>query len=86
MKKINIAGLSFKEEEKLLDVICTVSRLNHPNIVSLNGYCLDSGKGLFVYDYVGNVTLNDALHNEACKPLSWVQRLRIAVGVAQALQ
>ncbi|ESW34299.1 hypothetical protein PHAVU_001G140900 [Phaseolus vulgaris] len=82
VKKINF---SFKEEEKLLDVICTVSRLKHPNIVALNGYCLDNGKGLFVYDYVGNVTLNDALHNEACKPLSWVHRLRIALGVAQAL-
>ncbi|KAK7378227.1 hypothetical protein VNO80_03665 [Phaseolus coccineus] len=82
VKKIN---LSFKEEEKLLDVICTVSQLKHPNIVALNGYCLDNGKGLFVYDYVGNVTLNDALHNEACKPLSWVHRLRIALGVAQAL-
>jgi len=31
----NMAQMSFKEEEKLLDVICTVSRLKHPNIVAL---------------------------------------------------
>lgn len=86
MKEINIAQMSLKEEEKLLDVICTVSRLKHPNIVALKGYCLDKGKGLLVYDYVGNVTLNDALHSEACEPVSWVHRLRIALGVAQALE
>jgi len=28
-------------------------------------------------------TLNDALHSKACEPLSWVHRLRIALGVAQ---
>ncbi|TKY62553.1 STRUBBELIG-RECEPTOR FAMILY 2 [Spatholobus suberectus] len=85
VKKINMAGLSFREEEKFLDVICTVSRLKHPNIVALNGYCLEHGMHLLVYDYVGNFTLNDALHSEAYKPLSWVHRLRIALGVAQAL-
>ncbi|CAJ1909322.1 unnamed protein product [Sphenostylis stenocarpa] len=86
VKKINIAGMSFREEEKLMDVICRVSRLKHPNIVALNGYCMEKGKGLFVYDYVGNVTLHDALHSEACKPLSWVHRLQIALGVAKALE
>ncbi|KAK7336629.1 hypothetical protein VNO77_17175 [Canavalia gladiata] len=85
VKNINIGGLSFMEEEKFLDVICTVSRLKHPNIVALNGYCLERGKHLLVYDYVGNLTLNNALHSETYKPLSWVHRLRIALAVAQAL-
>ncbi|KAJ1396021.1 Serine-threonine/tyrosine-protein kinase, catalytic domain [Sesbania bispinosa] len=85
VKNINMAGVSYREEEKFLDFICTASRLKHPNIVALNGYCLERGKHLLVYDYVGNLTLNDALHSGANKPLSWVQRLRIALGVAQAL-
>ncbi|KAL2320843.1 hypothetical protein Fmac_029812 [Flemingia macrophylla] len=85
VKKINMAGVSFREDEKFMDVICTVSRMKHPNIVALSGYCLEQGKHLLVYNYVGNFTLNDALHNEAYKPLSWVHRLRIALGVAQAL-
>lgn len=86
MKSINLAGLSFREEEKFLDVICTASRLKHPNIVALNGYCLERGKHLLVYDYVRNLTLHDALHSDVYKPLSWVFRLRIAVGVAHALE
>ncbi|KAG5043395.1 hypothetical protein JHK87_007310 [Glycine soja] len=85
VKKINMAGMSFREEVKFLDIIGTISRLKHPNIVALNGYCLEQGKHLLVYDYVRNFTLNDALHNEAYKSLPWVHRLRIALGVAQAL-
>lgn len=86
MKNINMAGMSFIEEEKFLDVVCTASRLNHPNIVSLKGYCLEHGQHLLVYDYVRNLTLDDALHSAAYKPLSWGTRLRIALGVGQALK
>ncbi|KAK2450339.1 protein STRUBBELIG-RECEPTOR FAMILY [Trifolium repens] len=79
-----MAGLSFNEEEKFLDVVCTASRLKHPNIVALKGYCLEHGQHL-VYDHVRNLTLDDALHSASYKPLSWGLRLRIAIGVAQAL-
>ncbi|XP_027367613.1 protein STRUBBELIG-RECEPTOR FAMILY 2 [Abrus precatorius] len=85
VKNINMAGLSFSEEEKFLDVVCTASRLKHPNLVALKGYCLEHGQHLLVYDYVRNLTLDQALHCAAYKPLSWGIRLRIALGVAQAL-
>ncbi|KAL2664333.1 hypothetical protein AAZV13_02G153300 [Glycine max] len=85
VKNINMAGMSFSEEEKFLDVVCTASRLKHPNIVSLKGYCLEHGQHLLVYDYVRNLTLDDALHCAAYKPLSWSTRLKIALGVGQAL-
>jgi len=86
VKNINMVGLSFREEEKFLDVVSTASRLRHPNIVALNGYCLEHGQHLLVYDYVRNLTLDDALHSDTYKPLSWAIRLRIALGVAQALE
>ncbi|XP_020208173.1 protein STRUBBELIG-RECEPTOR FAMILY 2 [Cajanus cajan] len=85
VKNINMAGMSFSEEEKFLDVVCTASRLKHPNIVSLKGYCLEHGQHLLVYDYVRNLTLDDALHSAAYKALSWGTRIRIALGVGQAL-
>ena len=86
MKNINMAGMSFSEEEKFLDVVSTASRLKHPNIVSLKGYCLEHGQHLLVFEYVRNLTLDDALHSTAYKPLSWGTRLRIALGVGQALK
>ncbi|KAL5059440.1 hypothetical protein RYX36_031044, partial [Vicia faba] len=85
VKIINMAGLSYREEEMFLDVICTASKLKHPNIIPLNGYCLEHGEHLLVYDYFGNLTLYDALHSGACETLSWTQRLRIALYVARAL-
>ncbi|XP_017414239.1 protein STRUBBELIG-RECEPTOR FAMILY 2 [Vigna angularis] len=85
VKNINMAGMSFSEEEKFLDVVSTASRLKHPNIVSLKGYCLEHGQHLLVFEYVRNLTLDDALHSTAYKPLSWGTRLRIALGVGQAL-
>ncbi|CAK8571011.1 unnamed protein product [Lathyrus sativus] len=85
VKNIQMAGLSFSEEEKFLDVVCTSSRLKHPNIVALKGYCLEHGQHLLVYDYVRNLTLDNALHSAAYKPLSWGLRLRISLSIAQAL-
>ncbi|KAF7146673.1 hypothetical protein RHSIM_Rhsim04G0150500 [Rhododendron simsii] len=61
------------------------SRLRHPSIVSLLGYCLEHIQHLLVYDYVRNLTLDDALHSDAYMTLSWGQCLRIALGVARAL-
>ncbi|KAJ1409898.1 Serine-threonine/tyrosine-protein kinase, catalytic domain [Sesbania bispinosa] len=85
VKNIHMAGLSFSEEEKFLDVVSTASRLKHPNIIALKGYCLEHGQHHLVYDYVRNLTLDSALHSAAYKPLSWGLRVRIALCIAQAL-
>ncbi|KAI8562120.1 hypothetical protein RHMOL_Rhmol03G0009900 [Rhododendron molle] len=85
LKNINTVVLSHNEEEQFLDVIWNAARLRHPNIVTLLGYCLEQGQHLLVYEYVRNLTLDDALHSDAYMTLSWGQRLRIALGVARAL-
>ncbi|KAK9010465.1 hypothetical protein V6N11_036973 [Hibiscus sabdariffa] len=85
VKVINMASLSFDEEEKFMDVIQMALQLRHPNIVRLIGYCVEHDQHLVVYEYVRNLSLEDALHNEVFKPLSWGLRLRIALGIARAL-
>ncbi|EXB93649.1 Protein STRUBBELIG-RECEPTOR FAMILY 2 [Morus notabilis] len=85
VKNINTVTLSFKEEEQFLDVVWTVSRLKHPNIVQLIGYCVEHGQHLLVYEYVRSLSLDVALHSSEYKSLSWGLRLQIALGVAQAL-
>lgn len=86
MKRVDIAALSFTEEQQFLDVVCTVSRLRHPYIVSLLGYSAENGQHLLAYEYVRNLSLDDALHGVAHEPLSWSVRLQIALGVAKALE
>lgn len=78
--------LSLNEEERFLNLVRNISRLRHPNIVTLLGYCAEYGQHLLVYEYVKNFSLDDALHSPGNKPLSWALRLRIALGVARGLK
>lgn len=81
-----MVSLSFQEEEQFMDVIRMVSQLRHPNIVTLLGYCVEHGEHLLVYEFVRNLSLAEALHNQVFNPLSWTIRLRIALGIARALK
>ncbi|KAJ8900030.1 hypothetical protein K2173_024144 [Erythroxylum novogranatense] len=85
VKNINTVSLSFYEEEQFLDVIWTLSRLRHPNIIPLKGYCVEHGEHLLVYEYIKNLPLDAVLHGKGHKPLSWISRLNIALGVATGL-
>ncbi|XP_021724007.1 protein STRUBBELIG-RECEPTOR FAMILY 2-like [Chenopodium quinoa] len=85
VKNINLVSLSFHEEEQFLDVVRSISRLQHPNIVCLTGYCVENGHHLLVYEYVRDLTLDKALHCKFFLPLTWDLRIQIAVGVAEAL-
>ncbi|XP_062178602.1 protein STRUBBELIG-RECEPTOR FAMILY 8-like [Phragmites australis] len=88
VKKIDSAALSLYEEDNFLEVVSNISRLRHPNIVPLTGYCVEHGQRLLVYEYMGNGTLHDILHfsDEASKKLTWNSRVRIALGTARALE
>lgn len=41
-----------------------VSRLNHENVVGLQGYCVDGGIRILAYEYAPNGSLHDILHGE----------------------
>lgn len=86
VKNINMVSLSYHEEEHFMAVIQMASQLRHPNIVRLIGYSVEHEQHLLVYEYVRNLSLDDALHNEVFKPLSWGLRVCIALGIARALE
>ncbi|TVU32872.1 hypothetical protein EJB05_24635 [Eragrostis curvula] len=88
VKKIDSAALSLQEEDNFLEAVSSMSRLRHPNIVPLTGYCVEHGQRLLVYEYIGNGTLHDMLHfsDEMSRKLTWNIRVRIALGTARALE
>ncbi|GMI77501.1 STRUBBELIG-receptor family 8 [Hibiscus trionum] len=88
IKKIDNASLSLQEEDNFLEAVSNMSRLRHPNIVTLAGYCAEHGQRLLVYEYVGNSSLHDMLHfsDDGSKTLSWNARVRVALGTARALE
>ncbi|KAF6165538.1 hypothetical protein GIB67_015861 [Kingdonia uniflora] len=85
VKNVNTVALSLHEEEQFLDVIWNVARLRHPNIVTLVGYCMEHGQHLLVYEYIPNWSLVNALHCNEYKHLPWSIHIKIALGVARAL-
>ncbi|KAE8728693.1 Protein STRUBBELIG-RECEPTOR FAMILY 8 [Hibiscus syriacus] len=88
IKKIDNAALSLQEEDNFLEAVSNMSRLRHPNIVTLAGYCAEHGQRLLVYEYVGNGSLQEMLHfsDDDSKTLSWNARVRVALGTARALE
>ncbi|KAL9243491.1 hypothetical protein vseg_017371 [Gypsophila vaccaria] len=88
LKKIDNSALSLQEEDNFLEAVSNMSRLRHPNIVSLAGYCTEHGQRLLVYEYIGNGSLHDILHfsDDGGKKLSWNNRVRVALGTSRALE
>ncbi|MQM03288.1 hypothetical protein Taro_036064 [Colocasia esculenta] len=88
VKKIESAALSLQEEDNFLEAVSNMSRLRHPNIVTLLGYCAEHGQRLVVHEFIGNGTLHDILHyaDDSSKILSWNARVKVALGTARALE
>ncbi|PUZ65099.1 hypothetical protein GQ55_3G196200 [Panicum hallii var. hallii] len=66
----------------------SLTKIHHKNIVTLIGYCKDSGCMALVYEYMSGGTLKDKLRgrDDSTGSLTWRQRLRIALDSAQGLE
>ncbi|XP_009130426.1 proline-rich receptor-like protein kinase PERK13 isoform X2 [Brassica rapa] len=73
-----------KEFKQEIEVITSV---NHKNIVSLFGFCFENNNLMLVYDYLSRGSLEENLHGNRKDAASfgWLERYRVAVGVAEAL-
>lgn len=64
-----------------------LSRAQHKNLVSLQGYCRYANDRLLIYSYMENGSLDYWLHErvDGSSSLTWATRLRIAQGAARGL-
>ncbi|XP_004307503.1 PREDICTED: probable serine/threonine-protein kinase NAK [Fragaria vesca subsp. vesca] len=64
-----------------------LGQLVHPNIVKLIGYCLKDDRQLLVSECMPDGGLERHLFREASylQPLSWMHRIKIAIGAAKGL-
>lgn len=63
--------------------IKAMSKLRHPNLVAIRGWCFDHQETMVVYEYVPNGTFDEWLYGVGVLP--WSRRLRVVRDVAQAL-
>ncbi|MBA0642265.1 hypothetical protein Goklo_026687, partial [Gossypium klotzschianum] len=79
---------SFKEaegEHEFRVEIDILSRLDHPNLVSLIGYCADGKHRFLVYEYMQKGNLQDHLNGIGETKMDWPSRLKLALGAARGL-
>ncbi|KAL7155825.1 hypothetical protein ABFS83_03G101600 [Erythranthe nasuta] len=65
-----------------------ITALHHKNIMSLFGFCFEDNHLGLVYDFLSRGSLEDNLHGnktERVAVFGWIERFRVAVGVAEAL-
>ncbi|XP_024159100.1 receptor-like cytoplasmic kinase 176 isoform X2 [Rosa chinensis] len=85
VKRINQEGLQGHKE--WLTEIYYLGRLRHPNLVTLLGYCFEDDCRLLVYEFMAGGSLDTHLYGRASslQPLSWILRMKIALGAANSL-
>lgn len=74
--------------EDFMDMLSDISKMHHPNITELVGYCIAPSCYLLIYDFFQNGSLYNFLHlsDDYSKPLTWNTRVRIALGTARAIE
>ncbi|KAL5152486.1 putative LRR receptor-like serine/threonine-protein kinase [Glycine soja] len=61
-------------------------RVHHKNLASFLGYCNEVGHTGIIYEYMAYGNLEEYLSDARREPLSWRQRIQIAVDAAQGIE
>ncbi|XP_047342822.1 probable LRR receptor-like serine/threonine-protein kinase At1g53430 [Impatiens glandulifera] len=87
---IAVKQLSSKSKQgnrEFVNEIGMISALQHPNLVTLYGCCIEGNQLLLVYEYMENNCLARALfgREENRLNLDWGTRMKICIGIAKGL-
>ncbi|XP_072995883.1 probable LRR receptor-like serine/threonine-protein kinase At1g63430 isoform X1 [Typha latifolia] len=68
--------------------VADMARLNHENVAKLLGYCKEKETftRMLIFEYASNGTLYEHLHYGEGSQLSWLRRMKIAIGIARGLR
>jgi serine/threonine protein kinase len=75
-------------QEYFINVVATIGRIHHVNIVQLIGYCVEGSKRALVYEFMPNGSLSNYIFLQEGNNilLSYERIYNIALGVARGIQ
>ncbi|KAE8725497.1 Serine/threonine-protein kinase PBS1 [Hibiscus syriacus] len=78
----------YQGNREFLVEVLMLSLLNHPNLMSLVGYCADGDQRILVYEYMPNGSLESHLLDKPPhkKPLDWDTSTKVAIRAAKGLE
>ncbi|KAK7362213.1 hypothetical protein VNO77_04319 [Canavalia gladiata] len=81
-----IRNLGAQGDEAWQNEVTYLSKINHPNVVKLIGFCYEGEHRMLVFEYMTGGSLADhLLKEESVSKLNWTRRIKIAVGIARGL-
>ncbi|MFS7990887.1 putative protein kinase RLK-Pelle-CrRLK1L-1 family [Helianthus anomalus] len=87
LKRYPPSGRECYGVEEFFTEIEMLSSIEHPNIVTLIGFCIEDSEMILVIENVSNGYLYDYLGNDNdMRILTWEKRLKICIDVANALE
>lgn len=72
------------DRRRVLKEIGELSRVRHPNLASIRGWCCDKREAIVVYEYMHNGSLDKWLFSRGV--LSWTRRVKVLRDVGEGLR
>ncbi|KAE8768461.1 Serine/threonine-protein kinase PBS1 [Hordeum vulgare] len=85
---IKILNPGWQGSREFCTEVMVLSKMNHPNLVKLVGFCADDDRRLLVYEFMPLGSLETHIFDlpPDKKPLDWNTRMKILAGAAQGLK
>ncbi|XP_024181560.1 chitin elicitor receptor kinase 1 isoform X2 [Rosa chinensis] len=84
-EKAAIKKMDMQASKEFLAELNVLTRVHHLNLVRLIGYCVE-GSLFLVYEYIENGNLSQHLRGSGRDPISWSNRVQIALDSARGLE
>ncbi|KAA8527890.1 hypothetical protein F0562_035241 [Nyssa sinensis] len=89
VKRMESTAMGTKGMNEFQAEIAVLTKVRHRHLVALLGYCINGNERLLVYEYMPQGTLAQHLfdlHEHGYPPLTWKQRVTIALDVARGVE